>query len=406
MKKNPLLSIFFIVLIEITSFGLILPLLPFYAETFNANALVQGLLIAAYSAAQVISTPILGRLSDRYGRRPLLLLSVLGTAIALIMLGLADALWILFAARLLDGFTGGNISVAQAYITDVTDEKNRAKGLGLIGAAFGLGFIVGPALGAFLSQWGFGVPALVAAALELFNLVNVYFNLPESLTAEARAKIASQPNRGFTVSALVNTLKLPFVGSLLALSALILLPLTTFQTVFSIYTNTQLGLDAQATGFLLTYVGVLAVIVQVGLIGRLTQRFSDRVLLIAGAALLAVGFLAWGLTSSVWFLLITLLPVALGSGLYTVILRSALSKSVHPDEVGGILGITASLESATRVVGPILGAALISGLGAWSPGVFGAVLAALALIGLIVMFTNRPKPAVDIALPASHPAGD
>jgi len=165
MDSKRLFSIILVVFIDLLGFSLILPLLPYYAETFAANSFVTGLLVASYAAAQLIGAPVLGRLSDRFGRRPLLLASVFGTFVGFILLGVANTLWMLFAARIIDGFTGGNLSIAQAYISDVTDAKNRSKGLGMIGAAFGLGFIIGPAAGGFLSQWGYHVPALVAASI-------------------------------------------------------------------------------------------------------------------------------------------------------------------------------------------------------------------------------------------------
>ncbi len=184
MDRKLLFSILLVVFIDLLGFSLILPLLPYYAETFNASKFVTGLLIAVYALMQLIGAPILGRLSDRYGRRPILLISVFGTFIGFMLFGFATTLWMLFAARMLDGLTGGNLSVAQAYISDVTDAKNRAKGLGLIGAAFGIGFIIGPVTGGILSQYGYNVPAFVAAGLSLINFIVIYAWLPESLTKE------------------------------------------------------------------------------------------------------------------------------------------------------------------------------------------------------------------------------
>src|SRR5512140_1011655 len=189
MNNKRLFSIILVVFIDLLGFSLILPLLPYYAETFKTSETVTGVLIASYALMQLIGAPILGRLSDRFGRRPILLLSVCGTFLGFLLLGFANALWMLFASGILDGLTGGNLSVAQAYISDVTDEKDRSKGLGLIGAAFGLGFIIGPVTGGWLSQWGYAVPAFVAAGLSLANLALIYFWLPESLTVEKRASI-------------------------------------------------------------------------------------------------------------------------------------------------------------------------------------------------------------------------
>ncbi len=182
MKNRLLFSIILVVFIDLLGFSLILPLLPYYAETFKANSFVTGLLVASYAAAQLVGAPLLGRLSDRYGRRPILIASIFGTFLGFLLLGFAKSLAMLFAARILDGLTGGNLSIAQAYITDVTEAKDRSRGLGMIGAAFGLGFIIGPVTGGFLSQWGYAVPALVAAALSFINLVLISAWLPESLT--------------------------------------------------------------------------------------------------------------------------------------------------------------------------------------------------------------------------------
>ena len=204
MKNTRLLTIFLIVFIDLLGFSLILPLLPYYAESYGATPTVVGLLVASYAAAQLFGAPLLGRLSDRFGRRPVLLLSVAGTSAGFLLLGFADPLgrWLaglvapnaanafiiglLFLSRILDGLTGGNITVAQAYITDVTDEQNRAKGLGLIGAAFGLGFIIGPAAGGALSRFGYNLPAFVAAGVSLINFLMILTLLPE--IADGRTK--------------------------------------------------------------------------------------------------------------------------------------------------------------------------------------------------------------------------
>src|ERR671920_2298459 len=171
MKRSPLVVIFVTVFIDLVGFGIVIPVLPFYVEgtQFNASPSTVGLLFASYSVMQLIFTPVLGRLSDRYGRRPVLLVSLIGTGVGFLVLGFATTLWMLFAGRIIDGVSGGNISTAQAYIADVTTPENRAKGMGLIGAAFGLGFIFGPAIGGVLSRWGIEVPFLFAAALALFN---------------------------------------------------------------------------------------------------------------------------------------------------------------------------------------------------------------------------------------------
>ena len=254
--NNRMLTIFLVVFVDLLGFSLILPLLPYYAEQYGANAIVVGLLVASYAAAQLIGAPLLGRLSDQYGRRPILLVSIAGTALGFLLLGLAEPLGaalgtalfggslvainliilsLLFASRILDGLTGGNISVAQAYISDITTEENRAKGLGLIGAAFGLGFIIGPAVGGFLSTFGYSVPAYVAAAVATINLVAVYFFLPESLTPERQAEMMARPRAGFSLAALQVALQRPRVGPLFHVRFFFGLAFSMFQSIFALY---------------------------------------------------------------------------------------------------------------------------------------------------------------------------
>ncbi len=389
MNNRRLFSIILVVFIDLLGFSLILPLLPYYASSFNASPFVTGLLVASYAAAQLVGAPLLGRFSDRYGRRPILLISVFGTFLGFLLLGFASTLWMLFAARLIDGVTGGNISVAQAYISDVTDEKDRSKGLGLIGAAFGLGFIIGPVAGGFLSQFGYGVPAFVAAGISLLNLLLIYFWLPESLTPEKRLD-RTQKAPPVTLQALLNALRRPFSGSLLIARFFFGLAFATFQTIFSLYALTRFNLTAAQTGYILTYVGFLAVVTQGFLIGRLTQKFRDDLLLVVCAALMAVSLAGWALAGSVAGLLVVLTPASLAGGILNTLLSSILTRAVNPREVGGILGLAASVESSTRILAPIVGGALLQQLGTWAPGAFGALLMAGLLPFIAVRIYGRP----------------
>lgn len=390
MDKKRLFSILLVVFIDLLGFSLILPLLPYYAETFNASEFVTGLLIAVYALMQLIGAPILGRLSDRYGRRPILLISVFGTFLGFLLLGFANALWILFAARILDGITGGNLSVAQAYISDVTDAKNRAKGLGLIGAAFGVGFIIGPVTGGVLSQYGYNVPAFVAAGLALFNFILIYAWLPESLTKEKREPLGEQKKPSITLDALIAALKRPFTGSLLITRFFFSLAFAIFQTIFSLYALAKFNLTARDTGFVLTYVGVLSVFVQGFLVGRLTNRFREDHLITASVALMAVSLLGWALVPSVFWLLVVLTPTAISGGILNTLLSSTLTKAVAPQEIGGILGLSASVESSTRIIAPILGGALLEKVGTWSPGAFGAVVMVGVTVYVFTRIFNHP----------------
>ena len=329
MNNKRLFSIILVVFIDLLGFSLILPLLPYYAETFKANQTTTGILIASYAVMQLIGAPILGRLSDRFGRRPVLLLSVFGTFLGFLLLGFANALWMLFASRILDGLTGGNLSVAQAYISDVTDEKSRSKGLGMIGAAFGLGFIIGPVTGGLLSQWGYAVPAFAAAAISLINLVLIYAWLPESLTEEKRNQM-TEKRPAVTLNALIVAFQRPFTGSILITRFFFGLAFAIFQTIFSLYALAKFNLTARDTGFVLTYVGVLSVIVQGFLVGRLTSRFREDVLITASVVLMGISLLGWALAPSLFWLYIIMTPTALSGGLLNTLLSSTLNQSRRP----------------------------------------------------------------------------
>ena len=416
MKNKALWPIFLVVFVDLLGFSLILPLLPYFAKTFGATPLITGLLVAIYAAAQLVGAPLLGRLSDRYGRRPLLLASIFGSFLGFLLLAAAEplsrlasgaavqnglALGLLFLSRLIDGLTGGNLSIAQAYISDVTDAKSRAQGLGLIGAAFGLGFIIGPAAGGALSQWGYGVPALAAAGLSLLNLFSVAFRLPESLSPEKRLATSQQPRVGFTLGALWQALQRPQVGPLLHTRFFFALAFSLFQTIFALYALARFNLSSRDTGFVLTYVGFLSVLVQGLAVGQLTRRFSETRLILAAVALMTVSLVGWALAPNVPALLLVLVPTSLAGGVLNTVINSALSKAVSPAEIGGTLGLATSLESLTRVISPTLGGLLLQNLGPAAPGLFAALV--LAPLTFFVWRKLASAPAVAPGGAASTP---
>jgi DHA1 family tetracycline resistance protein-like MFS transporter len=261
-------------------------------------------------------------------------------------------------------------------MTDITDEDGRARGLGLLGAAFGLGFVFGPAAGGFLSQWGYYVPALVAAGLSALNWLGVLAFLPESLTGDQIAANAkrSDEQTGFNFGALRDAMRLPVVGTLLTTIFFFRLAFSLLTTIFSLYALKRFDLEAQMTGYLLTYSGVILVIVQGAAIGPLTRRYGENRLIFFSIVLMVFASLGWAFAPNVAVVVIALTPLSIAGGILSTALRSAITRAVDPDEVGGILGIQTALESATRVIAPTLGGFLIGSLGTSAPGLFSAVV--------------------------------
>ncbi len=378
MENRRLATLFAVVFVGVLGFGLILPLLPYYATRFGASGLMIGLLTASYPAAQMIGNPILGRLSDRFGRRPILIVAVAGSAVSFLILGAASALWMLFLGRILDGLTGANFAVAQSYIADVTTSKDRARMLGLTGAAFGLGFIVGPALGGILSRGGYSLPAYAAAAVATFNVFLVARFLPESLSPERKAELAAHPRGGVTLGRLIEALRRPLFGDVLVLRFIFGLAFATFQTMFSLWGLKHLGLSPQSNGLLLAYVGAVSVAVQLVLIGPLTRRFSEGRLLVTTLCVAAVFFVAWGVSPSVPVLLLALAPLCVAISVQNTVSQSVLSKTVSPAEIGGAFGFSAALQSFGSIVAPIAGGAMIGTVGTWAPGLVAGALCLVA----------------------------
>ncbi len=362
MKRSPLLVIFVTVFIDLVGFGIVIPVLPFYAEgtKFGATPSQVGLLFASYSVMQLIFSPVLGRLSDKYGRRPILLISLLGTSAGFLILGFATTLTLLFIGRIIDGISGGNISTAQAYIADVTTKENRAKGMGLIGAAFGLGFVFGPAIGGVLSRWGINVPFLFAGGLALANAILLYFALPETVTKDHPARISAASGRGW--QQLINSLRNPRLGFVLTLYFLGVVSFSIMTATFSLFLMFRLGYDAFHNGWIFAYVGVISAVIQGGLIGRLVKKFGEPRLVIVGAFLCTVSLFlipyVTALTGLVAILAIGA-ATAIGQALLAPSLSSLASKSATATEQGGVLGVMQSIASLARAVGPSLAAVLI-----------------------------------------------
>lgn len=389
LQKRSMTLLFSVVLMDMIGFGFIIPILPDYLSSFGGSQSLFGILLASYALGQFIAAPIVGRLSDRFGRKPLLLLSIGGTFISLLVLGFARTLPLLFVSRIVDGLTGGNVTVAQSYIADITDEKDRSKGLGIIGAAFGLGFIMGPLFGGVLVGFGMQVPAFVAAGIAATNLLLIAFVLPESLPKERRNANPGRIYRKFSLRLLREALTREQAGYFLHITFIYSLAFTLFESMFSPHAMTTLGLDARSRSFLLAYVGVLIALVQGGGIGLLVKRFPEKTLLRSANLVLVISMLLWAFSRTTNMLIIALAPLSVSAGIMSVMNRSLLSKSVTREEIGGTLGLSTSLESMNRIIAPLVGGFLLSGVGPWAPGVLGAILLGWTFVFIIIHLKER-----------------
>lgn len=376
--KMALLLIFLTIFIDLVGFGLIIPALPTYAQELKADESTIGYLIASYSVMQFLFMPFWGRLSDRVGRKKILLVSLTASFIGYLVWGLADSIWLLFLSRMVAGFGNANIAVAQAYISDVTSLEDRAKGMGLVGAAFGLGFVVGPAIGAGASAMGLGLAALgfIAASFSLIDLILTAIYLPEP---ENRSD-AGQQRYGMGASFYLNTLK----DEKLRVSFLIFLVSTfafaNMEATLVLLTNQQFGFDNMQNMIMFLYIGILMVIVQGRLIHGLNKKFGEKKLIFSGCLLIAIGLLLTPMTANVVVLYVALGILAFGSGINTPANQSILSKLAPEESVGGVMGVGQSLSTMGRILGPAVGGFAFQHFGATSPYIIGAITMVLAVV--------------------------
>src|SRR5512132_2179622 len=375
-------TLFLIVFTDLVGFGLIIPLLPFYGEHFHASPAEVGVLMATYSLAQFIAAPLWGRLSDRVGRRPVLAASLLGATLSYVWLAFSESLWMLFAARALGGFMAGNIATAFAYVADVTTPAHRAKGMGIVGAAFGLGFTFGPAIGGVLAghdpaHADYRTPALVAAGLSAVAMILTVALLRESLPKSVRL---AHP-RASRWQLLAKALRQPGLGRLIGIAFLATFVFAGMETTFAMWSRRQFGWGPEQNGYLFAFVGLISAAVQGGLVGRLAKRFGEHRLVVSGAAALAVGMLAIPFASSVPLLAPAMLVVALGFSLMTPSLNSLVSLRVQSTVLGGTMGVSRSATTLARVLGPGWAGLLFEYIGKDWPFFAGALI----MTGVIVI---------------------
>lgn len=380
-KNKALIPIFIVVFVDLLGFSIILPLLPFYALKFNVSAETIGMIAAVYSVCQFAASPILGALSDRYGRRPVLIYSQFGSMIGFILLGLAGNIWIIVLSRFVDGISGGNITIASAYVADVSEPKDRASAMALIGVAFGLGFLFGPLIGGELAAlWGMSAPAYAAAFFSLLSLTLTIFYLKEP---EVHRSAARKKGLAYYTEA-IGYFKIKNLRTILTIFFFFALPFSLYVSMFSLYAHIELNFSEREVGRFLAYVGLLGIIWQGGVIRPLVKKIGELSILRYGLAAMSVGLLGIVLAENWQQLAIVALVFSFGTGVTRVVLSSLVSQMAPSDKKGGVIGVSSSIESFTRIIGPLLGGWLI---GTLHPNYIGYVGGAMALVGFWLAFT-------------------
>jgi MFS transporter, DHA1 family, tetracycline resistance protein len=395
--KGALGIVFLIVFLDLMGFGIIIPLLPFYVKEPAANPFKVTLLFSAYSICQFIGAPILGMISDRVGRRPVLAFSQAGSVIGYILLGLAtDVHWVnpatllilVYISRIIDGFTGGNISTAQAYVSDVTTRENRAKGMGMLGAAFGIGFSAGPFLGGVLGSYRVSYPAYAAAAFSAIAAILTFARLPES-----RRHLPTEAEVWLHPSKFMPVIRRPALFQLLLISFFLMAAFVMMESTIGLFLNKLFNWKERQVGWYFAFIGVIIVIVQGGLIGRLTKAMGDWPLAITGPLFVALGMV--GLIGSAWYPLLSILLVAgainaIGRSIHQPTSSSLISKFSDPREQGIVFGMYHGMGSLARVVGPILAGWSYPLLRNTGPFALAAIIA--VLMGAWTATLRQPAP--------------
>jgi DHA1 family tetracycline resistance protein-like MFS transporter len=397
--SKALLPIFLVVAVDVLGLTIVLPLLPFYAERYGASPQVVGLLVTAFAFCQLLAGPVLGQLSDRFGRRRLLILSQIGTLIGFLILGVANSLFLVFLSRIIDGITAGNLSLAQAYISDVTEPKNRAKSFGIIGIAFGLGFLIGPAISGFLAGYSYRYPIYLASFLSFMSIMATTFYLPE-------VKPASHPQEGagavgpggkrltlLSWGQYVKYFKTPILGGLLLEFFMFMMGFSLFVSGFALFCERRFTLHGmpfgvREVGYLYAFSGFMGLIVQGGLLGRLVKRFGERKLVLVGFLSMSLGYTLLSGVHWIPAILIASAVASFGTGVLRPALTSLITQSVGRHEQGVVLGLNQSLNSVAQIIAPVISGFLINeGLLTLWP----LVAAFMGLIGLMFSWRSRAQ---------------
>jgi MFS transporter, DHA1 family, tetracycline resistance protein len=407
-RRSPLLPIFLIVLVDVLGFTIVIPLLPFYAEKFGASPLVATTLVSVYAVCSLVSTPLIGRLSDQYGRKRLLMISQAGTCAGFIMLGFSTTLWMVFVGRILDGVTAGNLSIAQAYISDHTAPENRAKAFGIIGIAFGIGFMFGPALGGALGEIELHLPFVVAAGLSAFSILCTHVLLvpdaPSGMVQDAGP--AGRRPSAFDWRTYAEFFGRPHLRALYTQFFLFSFAFSLFFSGFALFAehNPHFGWGPKEVGYLFAYSGFLGMIVQGGILGRLVKRFGELPLTIFAFIAAAISYFVVGIAQTTLMLVLASTISAFGHGVLRPVLTSRLTQAVGKHEQGVVLGISGSLSSVAMGMAPPTGGFLLDHhwVVAWA-----MVPAGVSLVGLVVtlIWSGVAPASASAESPASSSSG-
>ncbi|HYN20271.1 MAG TPA: MFS transporter [Thermoanaerobaculia bacterium] len=395
-RRRAFTAIFVTILLDLIGFGMILPQLPYFAQELHATPAMVGLLFSSYSLAQFLFAPLLGRLSDRIGRRPVLLVSICGSAAAHLIFAFAGSFWTLVLARSLAGVAAANYSIAQAYMADVSTAEDRSKAMGLVGAAFGIGFVLGPAFGGFLALLHPRAAPLAASALSAANFLIALSWLPESLPPQVRELSRSRP--WIDPSGLGRMWRNVPLRGLMLLFFLVMFCFSLFEATLALYCQSRFGFGRTEISYLFAYVGVVLVVVQGALLGRLVRRFGERRLILWGIFLMAAGLAVLPSAPTVWQLAACLALLAVGSGVHNPSTMGLLSRLTNEGSQGGTIGLSRSFGALARTLGPATGTWIFGAVGAawpfWTAG--GLMLFALVIAWGVL---SRAAPALSASPP-------